>query len=201
MIIAKGGSWGEPGPEATAESFASLADLAAAALAADDGAGPAGLVATSDHPDVLTQVGLTAPRADGARYRFPFDLGVAELDGGRCVAFVAHLQAHRARWAGTFAVAMNVGWIGDRYFGPRAHPNDGLLDITVGALGWRDRLAARRRLANGSHLPHPDLTMVRTGSWEHAFGRPVDVIADGRSVGRTTTLRVSCLPDCLTMVV
>ncbi|MEM9134381.1 MAG: hypothetical protein AAF962_12170 [Actinomycetota bacterium] len=207
MIIAKGGPWGEPAPEVAPRSFASLGDLAAAALAAGSGpegdavGGVDGLVATSDHPDVLTQVGLTAPRPAADRYRFPFDLGLAELDGDRTVPFVAHLQAHRLRWAGSFAVAMNVGWIGDRYFGPRAHPNDGLLDITFGALGWRDRLAARRRLATGTHLPHPDLSITRTGSWEHAFDRPVPVFADGRSVGRATTLRVSCLPDRLTMVV
>lgn len=202
MIIAKGGAWGDPAPDATPRSFATLSDLAAAALAAEsDADGAAGLVVGSDHPDVLTQVGLTAPRAAEARYRFPFDLGVAELDGDRTVPFVAHLQARRARWAGPFAVVMNVGWIGERYFGPRAHPNDGLLDVTVGALGWRDRLAARRRLANGSHLPHPDLRMTRTATWEHRFERPVSVIADGHTVGQTTTLRVSCVPDRLIMVV
>ena len=96
---------------------------------------------------------------------------------------------------------MNVGWVGNRYFGPRAHPNDGLVDITVGSLGWRERLGARRRLATGAHLPHPMLASYRKSTWSHRFERPVTVFLDGRKVRRSRTIAVRCLPDCLTLVV
>ncbi|MEL7156561.1 MAG: hypothetical protein AAFN30_08175 [Actinomycetota bacterium] len=198
MIIAKGGRWGEPAPDAPARHYARLDQLALAAMKAAEAGEP--LIATTDHPDILTQLGLSSSRPPGERFRYPFDLGVAELDDGE-VPFVAHLEARRAGWTGPFAVVMNVGWIGDRYFGPRAHPNDGLLDITVGSLGWRQRLSARRRLATGSHLPHPGLATPRRAAWSHRFPRPVRVSADGRMVGKTRSIAVRCVPDCLTLIV
>lgn len=199
MIIARGGTWGEPAPGVEALRFDSVAELARAALTAWETESP--FTASTDQPDVLTQLGLAAVRPPDQRFRYPFDLGVACLDGGPELPFLAHLQARRARWSGTFAVVMNVGWVGNRYFGPRAHPNDGLVDITVGSLGWRERLGARRRLATGSHLPHPMLASHRTSAWSHRFERPVPVLLDGRKVGRSRTITVRCLPDCLTLVV
>src|SRR5437764_4051723 len=57
---------------------------------------------------------------------FPVDLGEALLDG-RLHLFVAHLVA-RTRWWTRAFVAMNAQWVGGWNLGPRAHPDDGLLD-------------------------------------------------------------------------
>ena len=102
---------------------------------------------------------------------------------GRLHWFVAHLVARRPRWSGRFAVAMNAEWLGDLDLGPRAHPGDGLLDLTEGSLGLRDRLAARRRARTGSHLPHPGLRTSRSASAELSFPDGVPVYLDGVAVG------------------
>jgi hypothetical protein len=101
-------------------------------------------------------------RGDAARLRsdvavtFPVDLGEVLLDG-RLHLFVAHLIARRRWWHGRTVVVMNAAWLGPLNLGPKAHPGDGLLDISEGALPWRDRQEARRRARVGAHLPHPGL--------------------------------------------
>jgi len=131
---------------------------------------------------------------------FPVDLGGVLLDG-RIHWFVAHLAAHRRGWAGPFAVAMNAEWLGPLDLGPRAHPGDGLLDVTEGRLGLRARLAARRRARTGSHLPHPGLRTSRSAAATLSFPDGVPVRLDGVAVGTARELLVHVEPDALTVVV
>jgi len=142
---------------------------------------------------------------DEARLRsgataFPVDLGCAVVDG-RLHWFVAHLAAHRRGWRGRFAVAMNAEWLGDLDLGPRSHPGDGLLDLTEGQLGLRDRLAARRRARTGSHLPHPGLRTRRAARAELSFPSPVPVFLDGVAIGPASEVMVHLEPDALCVVV
>ncbi|MCP3988788.1 MAG: hypothetical protein GY724_06930 [Actinomycetia bacterium] len=200
MVIKWGEPWGEPGvrpPEAVvAGSDHELASLAAAAHSRGEP-----LVAGVGAGDVLTTLGVEPERPPADHHYYPFDLGVASLDGAEPVPFVASVIARRWGWSGQIAVVMNVGWYRNWYLGPRAHPNDGLLDITVGQLPLRQRLLARSRATSGSHLPHPRLRTLRRGRWDHVFDRPTPVLLDGRSVGRHRTLEVSVIPNCFTLVV
>ena len=198
MVIAKGETWGEPAPDAEPIAVVTDQDLAAAALAAWE-VGKV-LEATVGPGDVRTQLGVPEPRTPAERHRYPFDLGLVTV-GGRRLGFVGHVLARRRAWRGEFAVVMNTGWSGPWYLGPRAHPNDALLDITVGRLAWRQRLAARRRVATGSHLPHPDLTTLRRRAWNHRFPHPVRVLVDGQDQGPTSTVEVEVIPDALVVVV
>jgi len=131
---------------------------------------------------------------------FPVDLGVVLLDG-RLDVFVAHLVARRRGWRGRFAVVMNAEWLGELDLGPRAHPGDGLLDVTEGRLGLRDRLEARRRARTGSHLPHPDLRTARRGAVDLSFPGGVPVHLDGEARGHATEILVHVEPDALRVVV
>lgn len=214
MTIDKGRPWGEvtsASAEREAEADAELAELAAAAV--DQGHSPTLAVRSGD---VRRTLGLSAVgdaggagAADSAAgaaaderetMRFPFDLGRVELDDGRMVPFVAHLIARRLWWGGHFAVVMNVAWRGSWYLGPRAHPNDGLLDIFHGSLPLLQRVEARRRVTSGTHLPHPALPVLRAATWEHRFDRRVGVYADGARVGTTRWLRVDLQPDCFELI-
>jgi hypothetical protein len=130
----------------------------------------------------------------------PVDLGVVLLDG-RLQVFVAHLAAHTRTWGGPFLVAMNAEWLGEWDLGPRAHPADGLLDVTEGALGWRDRLLARTRARTASHLPHPGLRASRVSAGTWTFERPVPVHLDGTGVGRFRDVVLRVEADALTVVV
>src|SRR5438067_3147120 len=131
---------------------------------------------------------------------FPVDVGEVLLDG-RLHLFVAHLVARTPGWSTAF-VAMNAQWLGSWNLGPRAHPNDGLLDTyEVRRLPVADRLKIRRRLPQGAHLPHPAVTERRAPATQVEWRRPLAVYLDGERAGRARTVLVRAQPDALTVVV
>jgi diacylglycerol kinase family enzyme len=96
---------------------------------------------------------------------------------------------------------MNAQWRGGWNLGPRAHPNDGLLDTFEARLAVGDLAKVRRRLATGSHLPHPRIQERRTASVQFHLASPLPVWVDGQEVdqGRDLVFRVE--PDALRVVV
>jgi hypothetical protein len=131
--------------------------------------------------------------------RFPVDLGAALVDG-RLHWFIAHLLARNRRWTRIFA-AMNAQWYGDWNLGPRAHPDDGLLDTYDARLRPADLLPVRTRLGSGSHLPHPRIVERRVATVQVSFDRPRSIALDRVGVGPARTLSVRVEPDALTVVV
>ena len=195
MTIEWGGAWGEPGmrpPEAPVAG----SDRELAALAHQAHQQGRRLLAGISGGDVLRTIGVVGERPLDEQHQYPFDLGYVTLDGADPVPFVAHVIAHRPLGAGELVAVMNVGWRGLWYLGPKAHPNDGLLDITIGTLSPRQRLLARSRVGTGSHLPHPDLKALRRARWTHTLARPTRVWVDGRSMGRHRSIEVSLIPTC-----
>jgi hypothetical protein len=138
-------------------------------------------------------------RSDRA-VRFPVDLGVALLDG-RLHVFVAHLVARRAWWRGRAWIAMNAQWLGPWQVAPRAHPNDGLLDVYDAHVPVGDVLKVRKRLPMGAHLPHPDIRAERTRAIQVRLERELPVHLDGELVGSFRDLSVRVEPDAFTVVV
>ena len=200
MTIEPGGVWGEPAADTvgcrairTASTDAEVASLAFA--------GHDVVELTSFGGDLARTVGVEHRRPEAERHAYPFDLGLVRLDDRDELPFVAGLVARRALWRGEFALVANGGWLGGWYIGPKAHPNDGRLDVTVGALGPVQRYLASRRLPTGTHLPHPDLTTRRTDAWDHRFSSPVTVSIDRVAVGRAHSIRVSVRADCFMLVV
>jgi hypothetical protein len=203
VTIRKGEPWGEPGP---------LPDDGV--LVRSDAEARAVLTAARRDKVPFPTLGLLGGdlcrtlggRGEEARLRsseamtFPMDLGEVLLDG-RLHLFVSHLVARRRAWQGRCVVAMNAAWLGDLNLGPKAHPNDGLLDVTEGSLGWRERLEARRRARVGAHLPHPRLVLHRTKATQLAFSRPVPVRLDGELVGSFRDLSMRVEPDAIRVVV
>ena len=131
--------------------------------------------------------------------RFPVDLGEVLLDG-RLHVFVAHLVARTRGW-GHVVAAMNAQFVGSWVLGPRAHPNDGLLDVYQADLSLPDRLKVRARVRHGAHLPHPRIEERRTAAMQIEFEHPRPVYLDGERLdeGRNLFLRVE--PDALTVFV
>ena len=199
MVIDRGTDWGHagqrPGDIPIAESDAELAALVAELRALDPSSPPAVSVSSGD---LLTTLGGVTDRIN--HWWYPLDLGWVQTDRGEEIPFAAHVVAHRAGWRGEAAVVMNAAWYRRLYLGPRAHPNDGLLDITVGALPLRQRVEARRRAMTGVHLPHPLLRTERAPRWFHEFATPTRVFADGEQLGTTRTLRVRVQPDAYWIV-
>jgi hypothetical protein len=136
--------------------------------------------------------------------RFTVDVGEALLDG-RLHFFVAHLVARTRLWTRAF-VAMNAQylgnqWLGDWNLGPRAHPNDGLLDIYDAHLPRSQLLPVRSRLHHGAHLPHPNIRERRTAAQQVELERPLPVRLDGVRVGTARVISVRIQPDALTVVI
>ncbi len=184
--------WPADGPRFTSDRELALA--AAAALAEGET-----LEAVLTAGDLRQTLG--GPRAEGAApYRYPCDLGFVSLDQGEEQPFVAHVVARRRFWQGEAAVVMNAAYLGDRYLGPRSHPNDALLDVTVGALPLQQRLLASKRSRQGTHVPHPLLTVYRRPTWEHTFTRPTTIWADGERLGRCRHLAVRLVTDALAVI-
>jgi hypothetical protein len=230
VTVRRGEDWGEPGALSVgAPVFGD--DRDAALFVRDrllDRRSLDGGLAGGDEPIEIGLVGgdlhasLGSPRhgeedlrgASGTR--FPVDVGLvrAQRVGGGEISdcFLAHLVAREGRRVGTVfsahglfssrtVVIMNATHRGDQDLGPRAHPNDGLLDVTDGQLLPGERIRARRRMRTGTHLPHPMLATSRGRSVEFRFSRPSAVELDGEPIGTITELGVRCLPDAIVVVV
>jgi hypothetical protein len=131
--------------------------------------------------------------------RFTVDLGEALLDG-RLHLFVAHLVARTRLWTRAF-VAMNAQWLGDWNLGPRAHPNDALLDTYDVRLPPGQLLPVRARLHHGAHLPHPGIKERRSAAVQVELDSPLPVRLDGVATGAARVISVRVQPDALTVVI
>jgi len=154
--------------------------------------------------DLFTTVGGRARNMAAAPARaaaaFPIDLGEVEVDGEPHL-FVAHTVAH-SRWWTTAVAAMNAQWLGGWNVAPRAHPNDGRLDVVEARLTLRDLRQVRARLGTGTHLPHPRIRERRAASVELVLPRPLPVWVDGvRVAARATRLSFRIRPDAARVLV
>lgn len=192
MTIRRGVDWGED-IERPAEAAELTSDAAVAASIAR-GEARALLVRGGDlHRSLGSPVGP-------ATRRLPIDVIRVTADGADAIA-VAHVVLRRRGplgwWRGPIVAVMNVDHVGSWDVAPRAHPNDGRLDIVEVSAGMsvRHRWQARRRLETGTHLPHPDITNRPTVEASFEFAEAVSVWVDGVNRGTVRTLHVRVEPD------
>jgi hypothetical protein len=219
LTIEKGQPWGgpaeDPSPDVVVGSDGELAAKAAEAHQAG-----AVLVARLTDGDLLTTLGIDGVRVPAERYAYPIDLAFAHVRRGPAESesfpFVAHLTVGPAAAVGQSlallagrllghgppitAAVMNGSWLGHYRLGPRAHPNDGLVDVTEGRVRFRERTEAARRARSGAHLPHPEMRTTRTADWSAEFDRPRPVRIDGVDRGSCVSVRVTVVPDGLVVV-
>lgn len=215
MTIEKGAPWGSPFhdelPRLSAGDDADLARLAHDHRS--DGEPPVIMVGPGDVAATIgADISLIATNGGAARYnRYPMDLGYLSL-GDRAehaeqtIPFVAWVLGHR--WPSLVRtwspwpelIVMNTPLASGLRLGPRAHPNDGRLDVTVGSLPWRQGREAYRRAGTGTHLPHPRLDVTRGADAEFSPGRRLRVVVDGVDRGRWSRLSVFVVPDAFVLV-
>ncbi len=196
MTIRKGQEWATPIERPTdLPIVATDVELAGH----DPAAGPVGLAGG----DLFRTLGEPEPRP--AAIALPVDRLRVTADGAVTPA-IAHVVVRRPGrtgwWRGPLIAVCNIDYIGQWNVAPRAHPNDGRFDvIETTELSMRDRWAARQRLPQGTHVPHPAIhvTTATQRTWE--FERPMSIVIDGRPAGTVTRLEVSIEPDALTVVV
>jgi YegS C-terminal NAD kinase beta sandwich-like domain len=154
--------------------------------------------------DLMRAVGGTGDEArfTGDVAMLPVDLVRAESEG-IAAWFVAHLVARRSWWSGPLVAVMNAEHHGTWDIAPRAHPNDGRVDVVAVAatMSRRDRLRARGRLERGAHVPHPSIEIRQRAVHEFSFDRPTRVWLDGRRWTTTRSVVVTVEPDALIVCV
>lgn len=200
MTIRPGAAWGAQVPRPsgllTAGSDAEFVRLASGA-----GLPPVRLI----DGDLARTVGVAtgSPKPSDTLLEISVDVLDVVTDLGDFVA-CAHVVARSpwwrgGWWRGTVVAVMNAQFIGSWDVAPRGHPNDGRAEVfeVAGALTIRDRLAVRRRLALGTHVPHHSISSrsVREASFE--FDRRVVVSVDGLEVGTVRSMAVRVRPDAL----
>ena len=89
------------------------------------------------------------------------------------------------------------GFVDDREILPRTHPNDGIAEVlhVSASMSLRQRYGARKRLRWGTHLPHPDLAVVRGTSLAWEAKRSMPLVIDAVTVGHAVTVRLVVVPD------
>ena len=204
MTIEPGEDWGENAPLRNDAPFfdsdAALRDHVERHRRRGADVPPAGLIGG----DLWTTMG--APNGGAERLRSaaartaPIDI-VSVLVDGRQFWFASHLVARKSWWKGTVLVVLNAEWLGDWDLGPRSHPNDGRVDVYETTMSLSQRLKARRRLATGTHLPHPDISSRRVKAFQTTLEPSLDVYLDGVSVGEGKNITVRVEPDALTVTV
>jgi hypothetical protein len=201
VTIAKGSSWGRAATTAEVAPDAPVAwtDAELARLVEEGHADRPVLLRGGDLHRTL---GSPPPDRlhDGAMV-FPLDVLEVRLDGGAPLLAVAHVVARRGGWwRHTTVAAMNACFVGELDLGPKAHPNDGLVDVTVGRLPLRDRRLARARMRSGTHVPHPSLRVARVPRWEAELDRPTPVLVDGVQRGAARHVAVEVVADAIRVV-
>lgn len=100
----------------------------------------------------------------------------------------------------THLIISNSGILRGRDVLPRAHPNDGYVDVLEidKAITVRQRLSAWRRATTGSHLPHPQIRASRSTEFEWS-GRASRMVADDVTFAGVVWLRCKVLADATSL--
>ncbi|MEX2546486.1 MAG: diacylglycerol kinase family lipid kinase, partial [Chloroflexota bacterium] len=98
------------------------------------------------------------------------------------------------------AIANGPAYGGGMRVAPAATLTSGELEICViGEIGRVAFMRAFPRVFRGTHLTHPQVTMLRGREIEIDADRPFDLIGDGERIGRLPAT-VSVLPRALSVV-
>ncbi len=207
MTIRKGQQWGSMAvPPSDLTTVSSNSELRAAVQAARVSNTMLPVIALLGG-DLMRTIGGTA---DATRLRsgdlvphLPIDVVRVRVDDSREGWFVAHLVARRSWWRGRIVAAMNAQFISSWDVAPRAHPNDGLVDVVnVSAeMGLQQRWMARSRIRLGTHVPHPLITIDPRASMTIDLTRSTALWLDGERWGSGRHLQLDVEPDAFVVCV
>lgn len=132
------------------------------------------------------------------------------FDGTKLSKYAAaHVVLRRASirggWLrGPATVIANAQFLGHWDVAPRGHPNDGRVEVTQvdPTMSLRQRLSARSRIKNGTHVPHPCLAVRSVKEFEFEVKGDStkeyelqNVWIDGQHFGRVKSLSLEVRSD------
>jgi diacylglycerol kinase family enzyme len=109
----------------------------------------------------------------------------------------------RAAWKGsaTGVVVANGQFLRGLDIAPRGHPGDGRVEVQAYCLAPGERAAMRRRLATGTHVPHPRILERSGRQVDIVTASPEGVEVDGVAGGAARRLRITVVPGALRILV
>ncbi len=120
----------------------------------------------------------------------------------RAVAVEVTVDGQSSQLVATSVVVMNGQFWREADLSPRGHPGDGVLEVAVYGLRPGARRAMRGRLAQGAHLPHPEITVRRGRKVTVRFARDMGLEIDGQPSGRrVTAVEVEVVPGAYRLLV
>jgi hypothetical protein len=212
MTIRRGEEWGTVG--APPDGLVRISDDAALGRLVNDhrsaGSQPPPVALLGGDLGRALGVRGDSPRIDAARTEgggavaiLPVDVVRVDAADGDVAWFVSHLVAVRSWWRGALVGALNGQYLGGWDVSPRAHPNDGRVDVVrvEASMSRRDRWRARGRLPHGLHLPHPAISIRQVASTSITLDRRTRLVLDGVPWIETDRFALTVEPDALTVVV
>ena len=124
------------------------------------------------------------------------------VDGTAITVFcLGYALLRNSWWHGEIVAVLNQSFIGDWDCAPRAHPNDGKLDVVIVSSKMKpsQRLRASRRVRSGTHVPHPDITTVQRTYFEATISGPKILVVDGRRIAAVKACKFTVIPDAVTL--
>ncbi len=159
------------------------------------------------HGSLATSLGSSGKLLSTQVRELPIDLlhvSYRTADGTKHASTAANSVVMRRRvWTGEIVVITNSGYWRSFDLAPRAHPNDGVFDVVeISAdMTWRQRFIARRRLPQGTHIPHPSVVVGRRNSASWTFAKSIGLYIDDEFIDRATHVDVSIEADALNLVI
>ena len=205
MIIKKGDNWGElvgrPRELKIFETDALLGDFLGRDPSLDRARSNFAILKSN----AARGLGLSGARPEARQMlRTSFDL--IEIQGHEkegpftrlCVGYaILGNGFFRGRTVGIF----NVSFCGGRDWAPRAHPNDGKLDVLRISPEMKvpQRILAYRRMKTGSHLPHPQISYHQSGEYLFDEARATRLTVDSVKMGLVEECSFRVIADALTL--
>jgi len=115
--------------------------------------------------------------------------------------FVGNAFIGKSRLHGVRVGVMNSSFDKKRDWAPRAHPNDGRLDVIEfqERIKFRQRMVAIRRMKSGTHLPHPNIRYHQATEYSADCSEVPYLFIEGQNVGRISSCRFVIVPDAVSL--
>jgi len=198
MTIRKGEEWGRPSCAESVVTVVRDCDLADAILLAKQNLSEL-QVQGGD-----TWLSLGRPRLikpPDVCWQLSFDAIRVTLIGQTLLAY-SSVVLRRPWWRGGFLAGSVwcvslTGIVRGRNITPRAHANDGLIDVlrVSDSMKSRQRIQAWSRASRGDHLPHDGIDVTRTQFIQISFPQDLLLTVDGKRQGRVREVHLEVLSD------
>ena len=203
MPIERGKDWGTPAPpgfvDAVATTDAEVRQIVENSWAKGVEIPPIGILGGDLWRALGAPVGGMQRIQSREARMVPLDAAQVQIGNRHCVS-VAHVFCLKHWWAGPIIAVMNSEWREKWRVAPRAHPNDGQLELLEGDLPIKQRWIARKRLRTGDHLPHASITTRRVTELDRTFVRPFPIYVDGVNEGHHRSISIKVVPDAFTAI-